>query len=126
MISPNRPRESARADGTVAVTTKIVEITRAREAAQRPDGGDTVAAMDAAGITDELFYVSTVGWGTPRMPPILRLRPRWLELFPGPGGQPLAKPHPSHSYTLYFSIWGRLSGAERCFFPAFREMRRGR
>jgi phosphoglycerate kinase len=47
--------------GTVAVARKIGELTRAGRLLSIAGGGDTVAALDAAGITEELFYVSTAG-----------------------------------------------------------------
>jgi phosphoglycerate kinase len=47
--------------GTVAVARKIGELTRAGRLLSVAGGGDTVAALDAAGVTDELFYVSTAG-----------------------------------------------------------------
>ncbi|WP_454621920.1 phosphoglycerate kinase [Bradyrhizobium cenepequi] len=47
--------------GTVAVARKIGELTRAGKLLSVAGGGDTVAALDAAGITDELSYVSTAG-----------------------------------------------------------------
>jgi len=47
--------------GTVAVARKISELTRAGKLLSVAGGGDTVAALDAAGVTDELFYVSTAG-----------------------------------------------------------------
>src|SRR5208282_112227 len=47
--------------GTVAVAKKIGELTRAGKLLSVAGGGDTVAALDAAGVTDELSYVSTAG-----------------------------------------------------------------
>jgi phosphoglycerate kinase len=47
--------------GTVAVARKVGELTRAGKLLSVAGGGDTVAALDAAGVTDELFYVSTAG-----------------------------------------------------------------
>jgi phosphoglycerate kinase len=47
--------------GTVAVARKIGELTRAGRLLSVAGGGDTVAALDTAGVTDELFYVSTAG-----------------------------------------------------------------
>jgi phosphoglycerate kinase len=47
--------------GTVAVATKIGELTRAGKLLSVVGGGDTVAALAAAGVTDELTYVSTAG-----------------------------------------------------------------
>ena len=40
---------------------KIGELTRAGKLLSVAGGGDTVAALDAAGVTDELSYVSTAG-----------------------------------------------------------------
>ena len=47
--------------GTVAVARKISELTRAGKLLSVAGGGDTVAALDAAGIADQLSYVSTAG-----------------------------------------------------------------
>jgi phosphoglycerate kinase len=47
--------------GTVAVAKEVGELTRAGKLLSVAGGGDTVAALDAAGITDELSYVSTAG-----------------------------------------------------------------
>jgi phosphoglycerate kinase len=47
--------------GTVAVATKIGELTRAGKLLSVAGGGDTVAALDAAGVTNQLSYVSTAG-----------------------------------------------------------------
>jgi phosphoglycerate kinase len=47
--------------GTVAVAKKIGELTRAGKLLSVAGGGDTVAALAAAGITDKLSYVSTAG-----------------------------------------------------------------
>jgi len=47
--------------GTVAVAKKIGELTRAGKLLSVAGGGDTVAALDAAGVTEELSYVSTAG-----------------------------------------------------------------
>jgi phosphoglycerate kinase len=46
---------------TVAVARKIGELTRAGKLLSVAGGGDTVAALNAAGVTDELSYVSTAG-----------------------------------------------------------------
>jgi phosphoglycerate kinase len=46
---------------TVAVARKIGELTRAGKLLSIAGGGDTVAALDVAGVTDELSYVSTAG-----------------------------------------------------------------
>jgi len=47
--------------GTVAVAKKVAELTRAGKLLSVAGGGDTVAALDAAGIADQLSYVSTAG-----------------------------------------------------------------
>jgi phosphoglycerate kinase len=46
---------------TVAVANRIAELTRAGKLLSIAGGGDTVAALDAANVTDELSYVSTAG-----------------------------------------------------------------
>jgi phosphoglycerate kinase len=47
--------------GTTAVAKKVGELTRAGKLLSVAGGGDTVAALAAAGVTDELSYVSTAG-----------------------------------------------------------------
>jgi phosphoglycerate kinase len=47
--------------GTVAVAKKIGELTRAGKLLSVAGGGDTVAALDAAGVSNQLSYVSTAG-----------------------------------------------------------------
>jgi phosphoglycerate kinase len=47
--------------GTKAVATKAVELTEARRLLSVAGGGDTVAALAAAGLSDRLSYVSTAG-----------------------------------------------------------------
>jgi phosphoglycerate kinase len=47
--------------GTAAVAKKAGELTRAGKLLSVAGGGDTVAALDAAGVTNELSYVSTAG-----------------------------------------------------------------
>src|SRR5271166_4216380 len=47
--------------GTAAVAKKVGELTRAGKLLSVAGGGDTVAALAAAGVTDELSYVSTAG-----------------------------------------------------------------
>jgi len=47
--------------GTVAVAKKIGELTRAGKLLSVAGGGDTVAALAAAGVMHELSYVSTAG-----------------------------------------------------------------
>ncbi|HLY46713.1 MAG TPA: phosphoglycerate kinase [Stellaceae bacterium] len=47
--------------GTVAIAKKIAELTRAGRLMSVAGGGDTVAALHAAGVIDDLSYVSTAG-----------------------------------------------------------------
>jgi phosphoglycerate kinase len=47
--------------GTVAVAKKVGELTRAGKLLSVAGGGDTVAALDGAGVANELSYVSTAG-----------------------------------------------------------------
>jgi phosphoglycerate kinase len=47
--------------GTVAIARKVAELTRTGGLMSVAGGGDTVAALAAAGVTDELTYVSTAG-----------------------------------------------------------------
>jgi phosphoglycerate kinase len=47
--------------GTIAIARKIAELTRAGRLMSVAGGGDTVAALAAAGVTDDLTYVSTAG-----------------------------------------------------------------
>ena len=47
--------------GTVAVAQKVAALTRSGRLLSVAGGGDTVAALAAAGIADELSYVSTAG-----------------------------------------------------------------
>ena len=46
---------------TVALAKKIAELTRAGKLLSVAGGGDTVAALAAAGVEDQLTYVSTAG-----------------------------------------------------------------
>jgi phosphoglycerate kinase len=46
---------------TVAIARKAAELTRAGQLMSVAGGGDTVAALAAAGVTDQLSYVSTAG-----------------------------------------------------------------
>ena len=46
---------------TLAVAKKVAELTRAGRLMSVAGGGDTVAALAAAGVTDDLTYVSTAG-----------------------------------------------------------------
>jgi phosphoglycerate kinase len=47
--------------GTIAVARKVAELTGAGKLMSVAGGGDTVAALGAAGLIDELSYVSTAG-----------------------------------------------------------------
>ena len=47
--------------GTVAVAKQVAELTRAGKLLSVAGGGDTVAALDGAGVADQLSYVSTAG-----------------------------------------------------------------
>jgi phosphoglycerate kinase len=47
--------------GTVAVAQKAAALTRSGKLLSVAGGGDTVAALTAAGVADELSYVSTAG-----------------------------------------------------------------
>jgi phosphoglycerate kinase len=47
--------------GTIAIAKKVAELTRDGQLMSVAGGGDTVAALAAAGVTDELTYVSTAG-----------------------------------------------------------------
>jgi phosphoglycerate kinase len=46
---------------TVAIAKQVAELTRAGKLVSVAGGGDTVAALAKAGVTDELTYVSTAG-----------------------------------------------------------------
>jgi phosphoglycerate kinase len=46
---------------TTAIAKKAAELTRAGKLMSVAGGGDTVAALAAAGVTDDLTYVSTAG-----------------------------------------------------------------
>ena len=46
---------------TVALATKVAELTAAKKLLSVAGGGDTVAALAAAGLEDKLSYVSTAG-----------------------------------------------------------------
>ena len=46
---------------TVALATKVAELTQAGKLNSVAGGGDTVAALAAAGVEDKLSYVSTAG-----------------------------------------------------------------
>jgi phosphoglycerate kinase len=47
--------------GTTAVAERVAELTRTGKLLSVAGGGDTVAALAAAGVIDELSYVSTAG-----------------------------------------------------------------
>ena len=47
--------------GTISVARRVAELTRADKLLSVAGGGDTVAALAVAGVTDELSYVSTAG-----------------------------------------------------------------
>jgi phosphoglycerate kinase len=47
--------------GTAAVAKRVAQLTRAGKLLSVAGGGDTVAALAAAGVIDELSYVSTAG-----------------------------------------------------------------
>jgi phosphoglycerate kinase len=47
--------------GTAAVAEKVATLTRAGHLRSVAGGGDTVAALAAAGVSDQLSYVSTAG-----------------------------------------------------------------
>jgi phosphoglycerate kinase len=46
---------------TVAIAKKVAELTQAKKLLSVAGGGDTVAALAAAGVEDQLTYVSTAG-----------------------------------------------------------------
>ena len=47
--------------GTVAVAEAAAELTQAGKLVSVAGGGDTVAALNAAGVADKFTYVSTAG-----------------------------------------------------------------
>jgi len=47
--------------GTIAVARRVAELTRAKRLLSVAGGGDTVAALAQAGVTEDLSYVSTAG-----------------------------------------------------------------
>jgi len=47
--------------GTVEIARTVARLTRAGKMTSVAGGGDTVAALGAAGVTDDLTYVSTAG-----------------------------------------------------------------
>ncbi len=48
-------------EGTFALARQAAEMTKAGRLASVAGGGDTVAALNAAGVTDDFTYVSTAG-----------------------------------------------------------------
>jgi phosphoglycerate kinase len=48
-------------DGTVAVAREAARLTQAGQLTSVAGGGDTVAALNAAGVADDVSYVSTAG-----------------------------------------------------------------
>jgi phosphoglycerate kinase len=46
---------------TVAIAKKVAELTQAKKLLSVAGGGDTIAALAAAGVEDKLSYVSTAG-----------------------------------------------------------------
>ena len=48
-------------NGTVEVAEAVAELTEAGKLVSVAGGGDTVAALNAAGVTERFSYVSTAG-----------------------------------------------------------------
>ena len=48
-------------NGTIEVAEAVAELTTAGKLVSIAGGGDTVAALNIAGVTDRLTYVSTAG-----------------------------------------------------------------
>jgi len=48
-------------EGTFALAREAAELTTAGKLISVAGGGDTVAALNAAGVTDQFSYVSTAG-----------------------------------------------------------------
>ncbi len=48
-------------EGTFALAKQAAELTKAGKLVSVAGGGDTVAALNAAGVTDQFTYVSTAG-----------------------------------------------------------------
>jgi phosphoglycerate kinase len=67
---------------TVALARRIAELTRAKRLLSVAGGGDTVAALVQAGVTEDLSYVSTAGGAFLE----------WLEGRELPGVAALARP----------------------------------
>jgi phosphoglycerate kinase len=66
-------------NGTVEVAEAVAELTQAGKLVSVAGGGDTVAALNAAGVADRLTYVSTAGGAFLE----------WMEGKPLPGVQVL-------------------------------------
>jgi phosphoglycerate kinase len=52
---------AAFAGGTIALARAVAKLTKAGRLVSVAGGGDTVAALNAAGVTDDFSYVSTAG-----------------------------------------------------------------
>jgi phosphoglycerate kinase len=48
-------------EGTFALAKEVARLTKARKLVSIAGGGDTVAALNEAGVADQLTYVSTAG-----------------------------------------------------------------
>lgn len=48
-------------EGTFALAQEVARLTKARKLVSVAGGGDTVAALNVAGVTDQFSYVSTAG-----------------------------------------------------------------
>ena len=48
-------------EGTFALAREAARLTRAGKLVTVAGGGDTVAALNAAGVTDDFTYISTAG-----------------------------------------------------------------
>jgi phosphoglycerate kinase len=68
---------------TIAIAKKVAELTKAGKLMSVAGGGDTVAALAAAGVIDDLTYVSTAGGAFLE----------WLEGRELPGVKALARPN---------------------------------
>jgi phosphoglycerate kinase len=69
-------------NGTIEIAEAIAELTAARRLISVAGGGDTVAALNAAGATGRMTYVSAAGGAFLE----------WLEGKPLPGVQVLRAP----------------------------------
>jgi phosphoglycerate kinase len=49
------------ARGTIALARAVAKLTKAGRLVSVAGGGDTVAALNAAGVTEDFSYVSTAG-----------------------------------------------------------------